>query len=77
MTSKERQELCHFPRLLDELLNEKFPGINASSAYSFYDDSFVTNFEAEGKLKAEVNTFIAGFMAGNQELSSRMLKLTK
>jgi hypothetical protein len=66
MNAKERKELGYFPKALDAAIIERFGPET---------DSYVTNFIAEGPLREEINTFIDGFIAGNLELSTRLLSL--
>lgn len=75
MNNKDIHKLSDFPEL-DRIVNERFPGANCSTSFNICEIRHITvwNEKLPVKVKREIKAFTEGFMAGNEELSSRMLK---
>lgn len=74
MNPTERKILNTFPTGLDAAITMKFGSkVEACTEYSFMEMKFVTTFRTRSKkLKAQIDAFVEGFMAGNHELVKRL-----
>lgn len=72
LTKKQHAVLGAFPDALDGIINEQFPGAEARSRFSIVDLAMVTDFKASGERRKQIRAFVEGFMAGNQELATRL-----
>ena len=77
MNKKEINELSYFPKELDNAVNKKFgESVNCKSEYSFLDGTYKTYYHSENdEQNVKIDLFIQGYIAGNQELSNRLLNL--
>ena len=77
MNTKERRKLVEFPDGLDAAVNAKYPGCECETIFSIVSLRHVTTFTGDDSKKKEIRAFIAGFIAGNQELANRLLSNAK
>jgi hypothetical protein len=75
MNQQERRLLGEFPEGLDKAVTEKF-GISCETKFDFFGSfNHVTTFgECDEQTKKQVEIYIEGFMAGNKELSNRLMQ---
>ena len=74
MNAKERRELGYFPKAIDQAIKDRF-GIQSKTSFDLFGSmGYTTWFEADDPvLKQRVEDFIAGYIAGNKELATRLL----
>lgn len=77
MNRNERRESSYFPKAIDKAIKERFgEDTEATTELNFLDGNYVTYFKAEGQKKLDIETFIAGYLAGNMELRERLYQLS-
>lgn len=79
MNKQELREIYYFPNKLDAEVNERFGAETECQTILniFGDMGHKTVFRAKGQKKKDIETFIAGYMAGNLELRERIAALKK
>jgi hypothetical protein len=73
MSKKIQLELDRFPTALEKLVNQAFPGANCVCTLQFFEArGYATAYDASHPQAKEIEAYIRGFMAGNEDLRTRV-----
>lgn len=76
MNNRDIKKLAHFPSELDAIVNKKFRGAKCTTTFSIFSMSYVTtwNKKLPAPMKRRIKEFVAGFMAGHENLSTKLMQ---